>query len=364
MNTVIKLSRCKEIAPSREDAIVYLDTHAHSKGEPVIVEYYKDETKTETDILFAIGLNDGTGRNCYSIESIGEETVISGVTFEDEDLIDISATIHQQKYLSCCQNYIEKEGDWVIVTIENRLIKKIEKVEEEQIFRDIFTGFRWYFSGNVVKREDDFYTKSQTDKRIEDYLYTAVPIEMFVETGNTVFIKQYNEPFFRITVTDFTGKDITSECEITFTSDTRGKESIERIDEGNKYVLDCQNITETTIYTVTATYRGSSISQDFTFWISSRIRYKTKKIDNLGSLLIEPTSDYATFTFNLNNDCSIVEIPEVFPEVKHIYDVHGLDYLDDYTVEKKDGYNCYIKKDAVTINGFKQKFIFKEDEDI
>lgn len=362
MNTVIKLSRCETIAANRDNAIVYLDSHEFTKSEPVIVEYRKEDGTT--DILFAIGTDNGRGRDCYSIVSIGEETVISGVTFDDP--IDVSSVYNSQKYLSCHQNYIDEEGEWAIVTISDGQIKKVEKVEGDRIFRNLADGFRWFLSGNTLKREDDSYTKEEAEDAIKNHLYVAVPIKMNVEVGNTVFENSFTDPYFDILITDFSGKDITLDCKIEFTSNTRGKEEVLKIEpciEGDhRFILNCKTIKTTTVYTITAEYKNTKVREKRTFYICAPVLYGTKNT-TLYPALHSPISEDIEFEFNLSGfhgDCSVIAIPDGFGEVEHIFDVHGLDYLNDYTIEKKSGYTYYTKIDPVVIENFKQRIVFKK----
>ena len=81
--TIIQFSRSKDIESSREHAILRLDTGVtHHPGQPVVVRYYTDSNRESVNIIYAIGIKDGKGRDCYSIVSLGQNNLIWGISKE------------------------------------------------------------------------------------------------------------------------------------------------------------------------------------------------------------------------------------------------------------------------------------------
>ena len=70
-SVTIRISRNKNIADSRSIAIIKLNKLGHKVGQPVMVKYYTDSTKTTIDTVVAIGIKDGIGKDCAG-KSISE----------------------------------------------------------------------------------------------------------------------------------------------------------------------------------------------------------------------------------------------------------------------------------------------------
>lgn len=159
----LKISRSKWIESSRDYAILRLDTGInHMTGQPVMVRYYTDDSQETVDVIFAIGINNGKGHDCYKVVSFGQNVEVWGV---GSTLPTADKLTHSELYL-----YFDTEvGNWnyVYLSGDDRKIVPIEN-NEEVIFYDLSTGYRWFSLNGKVKREDDFYTKSEVDSLLRN----------------------------------------------------------------------------------------------------------------------------------------------------------------------------------------------------
>ena len=159
----LKISRSKWIESSRDYAILRLDTGInHMTGQPVMVRYYTDDSQETVNVIFAIGINNGKGHDCYKVVSFGQNIEVWGVGSE---LPTADMLAHNELYLY----FNTDDGTWNFVYLsgDDRKIVPLEN-DNESIFYDLSTGYRWFSLNGKVKREDDFYTRAEIDSLLRN----------------------------------------------------------------------------------------------------------------------------------------------------------------------------------------------------
>ena len=149
--TLIQISRDKNIEESRSVAIIRLNQMKHYPGQPVMVAYLDSDNSER--IVFAIGIKEGTGPDCYRLADIGGVIDVEDV---DSSLPDSSDLVHGEVYVSK-----NDSGNWCFVNLgSDKKTREIKEIEEESyIFRSIKTGHKWFFNKKTqsCKRDDEFY---------------------------------------------------------------------------------------------------------------------------------------------------------------------------------------------------------------
>ena len=119
--------------------------------------------------------------------------------------------------------------------------------------------------------------------------------------------------------------------------------------------------------TIKADSDSINTSETISFWFPEISYYGTCNTNRtnlqVDSKLIYNNLTSLNLTFNLNNNLSILIIPQRFEMFNHIYDTNGLDYIYDYEyISDYDYlgtmYSAYIKYDPVVISEFKQNFTY------
>ena len=166
-SVTIRISRNKNVADNRSIAIIKLNKLVHKVGQPVMVKYFSDLSKTTIDTVVAIGVKEGIGKDCYKIISLGGLIPINGVNIETP--LDASELNEQELFL------YKKDGYWQFVYLEestkpNEWVKVEEKIVDlsPTVFVNIKDNFRWFWRDGVLKREDDFLSSGTESEFIED----------------------------------------------------------------------------------------------------------------------------------------------------------------------------------------------------
>ena len=348
MNTITKLQilRCSSIFSSRESAIIHLNEVEHVVGQPVMVRYTTSDG--ETDTITAIGVRSGQGSSCYSIISCGEEKIVGDVFFND--LPDVSHLIHDI-------NYVAKfNGTWSLFYIS-------ESGTQRQI-RDLVPGDKFY-----SLKDSHMYFYSESGKLFRDDNELSLLEDKFsilsrgvltisLDHENTLSKKgtRLNRPYLDISVLDSNGDDLTSECTYSVIDSDGNTISCEFF---NGKLLLVTEINTTKEYTVTASY---TVSNEAPLVAEGKIKFMFVDPVYYGTWLGEEkevlwdgNSDLE-LVFNLKNQKNYIKVSAEWPRFSHIFDVNGLDYIDDYEVTRIDSWVTYKKSDAVTINNFVQTF--------
>lgn len=171
MSNIIKISRGKYIEDSLNVAIIRLDSLYHQKGVPVMINYYTSRDHSTFDTVFASGVKDGVGRDCYRIISLRQENMIWGV---GSTLPDVSRLIHGEKYL-----YQDPQGKWWLVQIASdgrtrELIALPDSLVTYTVFSD---GSKWVSDSSGVRREGDTYSRAEIDAFMSEAMSTVKYVE-------------------------------------------------------------------------------------------------------------------------------------------------------------------------------------------
>lgn len=166
--TIIKISRSKYTEESLEVALIRLDTIFHYKGVLKMINYYTDSSLGSIDTVFASGVKDGVGRDCYRIISLHQDSIIWGA---GSNLPDVSSLVHGEKYL-----YRDPSGDWWMVQIaaDGRTRELHELQAGPKTYDCLSDGSKWVVSDDKkARRITDIYSQSEIDKLIEDVKNTV-----------------------------------------------------------------------------------------------------------------------------------------------------------------------------------------------
>lgn len=365
----IRISRSKYIERDRSIAILRLDTAEHLLGQPTMVRYYTDSTQSEYDTIFAMGIKDGVGRDCYKIISLGGLELVRDVVTE---LPDVSALVHGELYI-----YEDTSiNKWYYVYEVNKERQIDEIVAPPTIYVSIEDKYRWFWRDGVLKREDDFYTTQEIDnisKEISN-IFNPPVIEVHSNSGYIFETGTTQNIDIRINVFDYTGANITNSCDIYIDGE------LIKLSVGNYYTLT--NVTTTHNYKITASYKlnGKEFNSEtiLTIQFGYEVYYGVVPGD------WKPTSDNVVLLDNkklqiksnikfsgitLNQEKTVIAYPESFGDLQHIYDINGLDYINDYIVYKvtlkEDNipYFVYLKDYEVSISDFLQFYKFVDIEE-
>ena len=346
MNTItnIRISRCGGGNPrspleSRVIAVVHLNTIKHEFGKPVMVNYLKPNR--EVDTIVAIGIKDGTGPDCYSIISEGGKLYVGGVY---EELPDVSSLVHNIPYVA------KVNGQWKLVYInDDNAIRLIGDLDPDDIIFNLEDGHDYYYKNGEVVRDDSIIDLLDAELNVLKFGGLTLSVEPVKDTYKRG--ESSVKPTFAFTVMSNDGTDVSSRCIVTLSS-SNPNEAGQRI--GNN-VIATVGINNTTEYTITATYTIDSTevvdAKKVKIWFVDPVL-----VGDSGREELWNGQDPLVLYFNLHDETSMIRVPSSLPEFNHIYDAHGLDYIEDYRITTSNGYKIYEKIDAVTINNFKQAF--------
>ena len=353
MNTIpkIRIARCSgnNGVPfeSRLLAVIHLNNFEHEKGQPVMVPYLKSNGKIDT--IVAIGLDRGTGPDCYSIISEGGKLYVAGVY---EELPDVSSLVHNVPYVA------KVGGEWKLIYIsEDNTTRIIGDLDPDDVIYNLDDSHNYFYKDGRVFRDDNAI--SLLEEELDLLRLGKINIEASLRGENTYKQGTSARPVFDINVSSDTGENLAIDPNCTV-SVTRGNEIPVNgylSPSGDSLVIS-EETTNTTEYTITATYtRGTATLEASTkvkVWFVAPVLYGESNTEALwngqGPLVL---------LFNLNDQKSKVRIPSELLDgnlFSHIYDAHGLDYIEDYRTFVEGNYRVYEKLDAVTINNFKQEF--------
>ena len=358
----IKILRSAYIETNSDVALIRLNSMEHKIGQPVMVSYYN--TDGDVEYIVAIGTRNGVGKDCYSILSTSKEEVINGVV---DELPDVSELVNDAVYIC---NY---EGEWSRVYIWSHSVKRVDPLDATKslIFRDIVTGFRWFWVNGKFYREDDFVSRQEIKDRFDNLKPEKIFTAEFLK--GTVHLKgeQLLEPVLRIYIKEG-AKDVTGDYNISVRSTAHGTHETIKSIEGNLLTL-YKTIDVTATYTMTATLQDTNEEIPETLETSCMVvfvpytLYTTTQTNDVNSILGNSTfnqilwgglDDLELVFNNMDFAHTVILIPSDINIPAQILDKHGLDYRDDYTVEdvvySDEAYKMLVKKDAVSMGSFKQ----------
>lgn len=397
----IQISRSKYIERDRSIARLRLNQHEFLVGEPVMVRYYSNSEQTETDTIFALGIKNGIGEDCYQVVTLGGLDLVRDVVTE---LPDISLLVHGELYL-----YKDEDGVWNYV-YETGGVRRIEPITGGPfIFSNIEDKYRWFYCDGVLKREDDFYTKSEInemisgwDVNIQDALKSLEEIKKLTyknhsatfplrvsfydsnrqDDGTTPLyqtgIRTAVNFLIRVTIPDIDTKtgetntyEVTNDCilELNGTQIT--------LPESNRYTV--LGLTDTTEYRLSVKYTDpdTEIIRTATSYYTVKFGYNfyygqipesgwnitEAALNSLENTVVGNEKSIVTFQGDLNSQKIAFAYPKLYGNLMSIYDTtSGMNHITDYSIESCKvndiDYNVYVKDVALNYNNFQQVFSF------
>ena len=373
----IQIARRRVIEEDRIVAERLLKDRPFLRGELVMVEYEKPEPDFKsgraTGVLLAIGTRNGTGENCFRIISMGGEVPISGVSFDippDVSLmywgnLYLYVDPNKKVYYSYKINSREDGENGTRVETEIPTNKNI-------IFSDLSTGYRWFYSGGTLKREDDYYSSTELIHIIEEVQKTNDVIINVTPTGGSDIYTGGEFPI-SITVQDLEGNSISEGYEVYI-----GDYPLQNPESTVIY----PNANHDTTYVIRVVYEVEGVTMEtsttFIVYAGIPIYYGTRKedwspeninLEDFEKTLIRSCDGHVGITSwnlgeNSGNPSRKLNIPVVITknQIRHIYDYSGLDYIDDYEETQQGSLYIYRKRTGFVASNFLQDFWFIDKE--
>lgn len=368
-SVTIQISRNRNVARDRSIAVLKLNKLTHLVGQPVMVKYFSEPgISDKIDTLFALGIKNGVGEDCYKIISLSGLELIRDVV---DQLPNISQLIHGELFI-----YKDENSTWNYVFEENneRQVIPIENLAPT-VFVNIEDKFRWFWDGQNLKREDEFYSNKDMEDLMDDLSLTIGPpkLEVYSKEGYLFPDGEVKDIILVATVTNAYGEDITGRCEFYVDKEKaeigeNGEIIIRSVTESKDYLIEANIISKNG---KTHTYSAVIIIEfGFKFYygpVPDNWEVTEKNLISLENKVIQSRKTVKYTSINLDYEKLVYSYPEFYGELIHIFDEHGLDYLDDYTLYKlnlSDGitYNVYVKSDSISISNFEQSFQFEKND--
>ena len=382
-SNIIKISRSKYIEEDRHIAWMRLNMAQHYVGQPIMVRYYVDAEKTQTDTLYAIGIKNGIGEDCYKVISLGGLNIITDVVYE---LPDVSDLTHGELYL-----YKDPDTEqWCYVyVIDNE--RQIEPIVGDYAFANLADKYTWFYKDGVLKREDDFYAEDEIDKIIVDLKdelllrITALEDEVkkhhdwlveidkevwplsvtFTNKTGTLFLTGTTQNITFNVVVMRKGESVVDDCTFTLNGET-----ITLDDDGN---YTKTGVTTTTTFKLGVKYTpldmtgsgSNTVTFGYNFYYgiipASGWTVSESNVKALGNTKLQAKTN-TTYIMNLNSQKLAFACPKIYGKLTHIYDANQFDYIAEYDVSEVNingyDYYVYVKKTEVTITNFRQVYTY------
>lgn len=367
----IQLSRSAYIEESRSIAIIRLNEHYFLEGEPVIINYYKEpDIRTDIGTIVAVGVHEGAGVNNYRIITTGQTIVVRKVV---TDPADISSLVHKELYVL----HNPEDNLWYYVYMKDGEISRTIQLipEDEAIFLESETGYRWFYHKQECRREDDFFSKKEVVDAIntvknEDAYLSVVPV-----TGTIFKIGDVKNIMFKIHNYRLDGTDVSDKCTYyvnneKITRDEYGNWTATSINKDTKFTFKA----EFELFADFVIYYTKTIYVRFGHYTYYGLVYDgwtptPENVESLSHRELHCQENIGLKKLSLNYQKIAFAYPKVFGPISHIYDTHRNDYIYDYDVFgtelenqiiiNREPYLVYLKKDPVTISDFDQEFVLE-----
>ena len=400
---IIRINRSQYIERDRSIAILRLDQCQHYIGQPVQVRYYSDPEQTEIDTVIAIGIQNGIGKDCYKVLSLGGLVLVRNVV---QDPPDVSQLTHGEIYL--CP---DDDGVWSYMYEEGG-VRQIEHITGGPfIFANIEDKYRWFYRDGVLKREDDFNTEADIkallsgyEEKFADLTSKLNTLQKLVYKNNTLTfplrVSFYDDSnvggvhtiyrtgtrtgvnfVIRVTLAsvdipsgDITYIDVTKNCKLVLNGEeieVTGENlyTVENLSRTTDYSLSVSYVDQDTgvtktgnaYYTVVFGYPFYYGAIPATDWTASQ-----ETVTSLSEMIVGDSETDVKFEGSLENQRIAIATPTIYGDLKTAYDsVSSLNCITDYSIQaclvNDVTYNVYIKELPITYSGFSQLFSFKEN---
>lgn len=399
---IIRISRSQYIERDRSIAILRLDQCQHYIGQPVQVRYYSNPEQTETDTVVAIGIDNGVGKDCYKVLSLGGLTLVRDVVLDPPD---VSKLTHGEIYL--CP---DEEGIWSYMYEEGG-VRQIEHITGGPfIFSNIEDKYRWFYRDGVLKREDDFNTEADIksllagyEEKFENLTKSLEKLQKLVYANNTLTfplrISFYDDNntggthtvyrtgtrtgvnfVIRVTLQsvdipsgDMTYLNVTPNCSMTL----NGQE----IHTTGEDLYTVEGLTRTTDYSLLVTYvdQETGVTKKGNAYYTVPFGYPfyygvvpgegwtidQGSVTSLSEMTLGTEDTVIRFEGDLENQKVVIAVPTTYGNLKSAYDPgSSINCISDYeittTLIDNTTYNVYVKELPITYPGFTQIFSFNE----
>ena len=367
------------IRESKDVALAALNQEQQYPDKVNIIYYYTDEGNI--DFLYAIGVSEGTGPQNYSIIQSKEEELVTAISDQPSD---VTTLIHGEIVLVYHDSKWYKSWDLYDETIDE-YVRQFEEITTPGIYRNLDDGFRWFFSNGILKREDDFLSGEETSRlvgqNIEYFKRPILEITLYLPINNPTDVTQkgnswylsdnvsdIEKPKFSIRVIDYSGTDVTSNYEIGLDDEY----TIIYIPEEEKYMVWGSWESDFVLH-ITATRNHLKTVQEvkvwfpkIAYWGSCVVGNNTITTRTINSKLVYHDLTDLILNYELNNERSILFIPQEFQRFYHIYDKNGLDYIQNYTYinsyEFRDAtFQVYYKNEPIIQEDLEQRFLYSDE---
>lgn len=158
---IIQFARSRYIERDRTIAVLRLNDAYHRVGQPQVVRYY--DANGDIDSVFAIGIKEGIGEDCYKIVSLGGVQVVRDVVYDPADVAEV---VHGETYIY--YNSSQKKGYYIFLN-DKDIREFVEITKSQEIYVNVSDRYTWFWLNGELRREDDFYTRAQIDAFFEKY---------------------------------------------------------------------------------------------------------------------------------------------------------------------------------------------------
>lgn len=366
-NKKIQLSRSSYIEESRQVAVIRLNEHEFLEGEPVIINYYKDNPDFQSRLgtLVAVGVKSGKGPDAYKLISTGITMTVRKVVTDPED---ISGLVHDEIYVY----HNLQEDNWYYVYLgTDGITRAFTKIPQGRFtFVESDSGYRWFYYNQSCRREDDFLSKQELQSVLIELHKNDIYLSVNVVGGNYFHIGETADVNLKIGLSHLsTGVDASKKCKFYIND-----KEISRNDQGITVVHGLTQDTDLTVRADYEMYPGFIFpyTKKAHIYFCHYIYYgfvregwkpEVENIKNLPHQILHRKEEIK-IKGDLNYQLIALAYPREFGEANYVFDDNHDDYLEDYEVYGKnneielDGtyYYVYLKKEPVIITRFLQNF--------
>lgn len=386
-NYKIRISRSAYVERDRSIAILRLNECKHLVGQPVMVRYYSNPPEnTNIDTVFALGIKDGIGEDCYKVISLGGLDLVREVT---ELLPDVSNLTHGELYL-----WQDKETSvWnYVYAIDG--VRQIEPITGGPfIFSSIEDKYRWFYRDGELKREDDFVTSKEFSSAFENVSEKINQLEEALEllkelvyknniisfpikinfydeksSAGRKYLYEYGKKWginflVKVLINEvdlYSGQvsdiDITDDCEITLNGDpikvVNNRYSVAGITQPTSYMLNVKYTDPVTgLIKLGTAYYTLDFGKKFYYGIIPESNWD-KDVTKLNYIIANEKS-IIPFNKDLNLEKVAVSYPKEYGELRSVYGRSGINCLSDYNMEiiSVGGIEHYLYTKELAIKG-------------
>ena len=158
-SVTMKTARNRNIEINKDVAMIWLNQFSHKVGQPVIVRYYDENDSI--DCIYAMGIKNGIGPDCYSVVSPKTCDIIWGVVTQAPD---ISSLVNGEIFLY--YNITSDTWNLVYIKEDSRIIQELS--EKPEMYFNISDDSIWVTKDRRARQLNDIYSKEEIDRFVEE----------------------------------------------------------------------------------------------------------------------------------------------------------------------------------------------------